>query len=281
MNKLGYHVSVAGGIQNAPINAFNGNCETFQMFLSSPRVWKYPKLEEKNIIEFKDNVKKFQFDNITVHFTYLANLASSDKELRKKAFNALKEEIKRCDLLGVNNLVMHTGSHKGTNLEGGIENIVSMLKKAIDLNPKVKLVLETSAGGKNSLGSKFNELKTIINAFSDDKKDSLGICIDTCHIFASGYDISEREGVDKTLEEFDEQIGIEYLKVIHANDSKGNLGEHKDRHEHIGLGGIGEVGFRALLNHPLIDGIPFILETPNDTNRKFKDNLNILFKLRA
>lgn len=263
MPLIGYHTSSAGGYFNAAIKANELKLDTFQLFLGSPRTWSYRDLKDNEVEKFKSRCEEFGFNIKTVHMNYLPNPSTplSDTDRRKKVMKAFETEIKRCDLLDINYLVFHIGSHLGNGFQVAKESIVKTLEQSLELNPNVMLLLETSAGSSNAVGASFEEIGKILDDINDTSK--IGVCFDTCHVYAAGYDISHEDGIRNTFEEFDKYIGLDKMKVIHANDSKGKLGEGKDRHEHIGKGNIGEKGFKALLAQPKVKDLPVILETPS------------------
>ncbi|HYA85152.1 MAG TPA: deoxyribonuclease IV, partial [Candidatus Bathyarchaeia archaeon] len=213
---------------------------------------------------------------------YLPNLASPDGELYRKSVDTLAAEMHRCGLLGISYLVIHLGSHLGKGTENGISQLVKGCRYAIEdsVNGKknaVRILLENMAGQKNSLGSKFEEIRLILDKLND--YGSFGVCLDTCHAFAAGYDLRKREDVEKMLDHFCSSVGSKELKAIHLNDSKGDLNSKVDRHEHIGLGKIGNTGFEALLSHKSLMSLPMIMETPVDNTRRDIDNLRIVLQL--
>ncbi|MHA2364618.1 MAG: deoxyribonuclease IV [Candidatus Hodarchaeales archaeon] len=271
---LGVHVSIKGGFDKAVDRAKSLNCTTFQIFTSSPRSWRTKPLISENVKLFSKKYRDEGFSQIYAHMPYLANFAASDLEIRTKSHNSFLTEVLRCDLLEIPFLIIHLGSHKGVGIKKGQENLVKMLEDVLEQEVKVRILLENSAGTKNSIGNTFSDLSTIIDNFSDPNK--LGICLDTCHMFAVGYDLRSKEGIEKTLEEFDSLIGKSWLKVVHANDSKGELGSGIDRHEHIGMGYIGEKGFKYFFKS--IKPCPIILETPID---KIRDDRGNLEKVRS
>lgn len=277
MPKIGYHVSSSGGYYKAVDRAVDYKLETFQLFLGSPRTWSYRDLEENEAKKFKRAVQTNDYDTTVVHMSYLPNPSTpeDDPELRQKTVHAFNTEVKRADLLDIDFLVFHIGSHKGRGFETAKTMVAKTINQALSLNPEVTLCLETSAGQTNAVGSTFEEIAAIFDEIDDTSK--VGICFDTCHVFAAGYDLRTQEAVDNTFEKFDDIIGLNKLKVVHANDSKGKIGEGKDRHEHIGSGHIGEEGFSAIINHSVIANKPVILETPS---KGVKDDIDTLKRLR-
>jgi len=264
--KLGLHVSISGTLDNAPDNARELSCDTFQMFTRNPRGWKFSRLADQEVQEFRRKTREFGLSPVVTHMPYLPNLASPKKAIYNKSVKSLTAELDRCGILGIPYVVTHLGSHLGKGADIGLVNLVSAINFALDQNNNdVMLLLENTAGTKNSMGSTFEEIRRIVDGIED--KQRVGICLDTAHVFAAGYDIRTPDGVDQTLMKFESTLGLERLKVIHLNDSKGELGCGRDRHEHIGLGYIGEEGFKALFKHEATRALPFILETPIDDSR--------------
>jgi deoxyribonuclease IV len=283
--RIGFHVSIAGGISNSVDNASKMGCGAFQIFSRNPRGWAAKPLVEDDVKNFQTKLAKSSIsqDSVLVHMPYLPNLASPDGELYRKSVDTLAAEMHRCGLLGISYLVIHLGSHLGKGSENGINQLVKGCKNAIEdsLNGQkknvVRILLENMAGQKNSLGSKFEEIRLILDKLDD--YGSFGVCLDTCHAFAAGYDLRKKEDVEKMLDNFYSTVGSKELKAIHLNDSKGDLNSKVDRHEHIGLGKIGNTGFEALLSHKSLVSLPMIMETPVDDARRDIDNLRIVLQL--
>ena len=277
MLDFGFHVSIVGGIDKSFDNALQiGDIKTFQIFTRNSRSWISKPLSTENIKVFKVRRNELtpMFKDIIVHMPYLPNLAAPDLEIFEKSKKMFLEEIIRCDSLGINYLVAHIGSHKGAGSNIGIHNIVRMLEFAIAMEPKVNIVLENSAGTKNSIGSKFEDINHIIELLSD--PSMVNVCLDTCHAFAAGYNLASEADVEKTMEIFDRAIGYRALYLLHCNDSKGKLFSGKDRHEHIGKGNIGLFGFKALFHHKSVQNIPIILETPKKADIDYQTNLSVV-----
>jgi deoxyribonuclease IV len=283
--KLGVHVSIGGGIQNSITNATNIGCTSFQIFSRNPRQWKAKVLEQKEASLFKENLIQSSIDSraIVVHMPYLPNLAAPSSEMYEKSVSTLAEEITRCNLLEIPYLVIHLGSHLGKGVKNGISQLVNACQRSFQIYEEkgfsknnVKLLLENSAGQKNSIGSKVEDLEQILELLGPSE---YGICLDTCHLFAAGYDLSADKGIYNLLDLVDDCIGIKRLKVIHLNDSKGDLGSRLDRHYHIGMGKIGENGFKTLINDKRIKNLPLIMETPIDSLRGDKENLDYVKRL--
>ncbi len=272
MLKIGAHVSVSGGFPKSldRMEAIGGNCG--QVFVHSPRGWSFSDLEESEIKEFRKEYDERDIGPITVHSAYLINLATPKEDLLEKSKKALVKELERAGKLGMDYVIFHPGSHTGAGVEQGIQNIADALSDiASDIPPNVKLLLENSAGAGTSLGRTSEELKKMIEK-SGVGYDKLGVCIDTCHSFAAGYDLRAEEGVEDMVEDFEEHIGWENVHVFHLNDSKHPFDSNKDEHEHIGEGEIGEKGMKAILRNEKIREKPLILETPVD-NKGYAENI--------
>jgi len=273
--KVGLHISISGSIDRAVDRAAEIGCTAFQIFTRNPRGWNYSPLTTQEAESYVTKSKKFDLLSV-VHMPYLPNLASPLADTQKKSLDSLAGELGRCGILEIPYLVTHLGSHLGSGVERGMRNVANICVQALDrADNDVMILLENTAGSKNSVGSSFDQIREIMDMI-DSKR--VGVCFDTCHAFAAGYDLRTDEMITETLEKFDYTVGIDNLKVVHVNDSKGELGEHKDRHEHLGLGQIGEEGFHALLKRKEIRSLPLILETPVDDRRPDVGNLN---KLRA
>ena len=265
--QVGAHVSISGSIANAVSNAVERKCNAFQIFTRSPRSWFAKELELEEINKFKDRLSSSNIDRFatTAHMPYLPNLSSPDKEGYDKSIKTMIKEVQRCNSLGIPYLVTHLGSHRGTGEEKGIKRLVDALNKVAEVDADVTILLENTAGQKNSVGSNFEQWSEIFSKCK--QKNRFGVCFDTCHAFAAGYDLRTKKTVEKTLKNFDDAIGFEHLKILHLNDSKGMLNENRDRHEHIGLGQIGDEGMTEIVKIVNQKKIPMILETPIDEKR--------------
>jgi deoxyribonuclease-4 len=282
--KIGCHVSIAGGIDNSVIRAEELGCNTMQIFSKNAATWQEKILDQEEVKRFKRNLKNsiLDIDPVFIHTSYLINLASPSDELYFKSINSFIEEMKRADLLlSTPYLITHPGAHSGMGEEYGIQRVIRalniILEKSVDLNLKTMILLENTAGSGTHLGNTLGQLKSMIEGAKDRKR--IGICFDTCHAFAAGYDLSNREGVEKTIENLDKNLGLEQLKVIHTNDSKYPLGSRKDRHMHIGEGYIGLEGFKIIVNHKYLKSLPFILETPKFGPGDDMKNINLVKSL--
>ncbi len=271
--QIGAHVSISGSIDKAVDNALERECTAFQIFTRNPRSWHAKELNGVEVKNFKEKLHTSKIDRFAtvVHMPYLPNLSSPDKITHKKSIDTMIEEIDRCSMLGIPYLVAHLGSHMNTGEDDAIERLVNAFSKTVDSRKNVIVLLENTAGQKNSVGSDFEQLASIFLQLKPAKR--FGICLDTCHAFAAGYDLRTEENVIKTLDKFDDVIGFEHLKILHLNDSKGELGCNVDRHEHIGLGKIGEKGLSKIIKIMNKKGIPIVLETPIDDKRDDFGNL--------
>lgn len=281
MLRLGVHVSVAGGIERAVSRAQEKGCDAFQIFSSNPRGWLSSPISRQSAERFVSSLSQSGLFPAVDHMPYLPNLASARDEVYQKSVQALALELDRCRILGISYLVTHLGSHLGAGRESGMERIVSALEAALEgESGRTVLLLENSSGTRNSVGSYFQEIATIIDSLPQEK-ERIGVCLDTCHLHAAGYDLRSSQALESVLEQFRDCIKMEHLRLIHLNDCRGGLGAHLDRHEHIGLGQIGEEGFRAVLSHPALSGLPMILETPQDSRRDDLGNLETARRLAS
>ena len=273
--QVGCHVSASGSIDKAVDNAVERNCTAFQIFTRSPRSWHAKELTKEVIDAFKSKLKDSKIDRFAIcaHMPYLPNLATPKDDAFEKSVNTLVSEVERCAQLGIPYLVTHLGSHLGTGEEAGIKRLVDGLTKAGQTKNDVMILLENTAGQKNSVGSDFQQLGEIFKQLKPGKK--FGVCLDTCHAFVAGYDLRTQEKVKETFKEFDKHVGIENLKILHLNDARGELGCNLDRHYHLGLGGIGEEGITSVVKFANKKKIPIILETPIDDDRDDFENVKI------
>jgi deoxyribonuclease-4 len=265
MKRVGAHVSAAGGVEHAPENAHKIGAKAFALFTKNQRQWFSRPLTPTNIDSFKNNVAKFgySFDHILPHDSYLINLGHPEKEPLEKSRKAFLDEMQRCEQLGIGMLNFHPGSHlKKISPDESIRRIAESINIVLDKTRNVTAVIENTAGQGTNLGFRFEHLAAIIHYVED--KSRVGICFDTCHAFVAGYDIKTREGFEATWHEFDEIIGLKYLRGMHLNDAKKPLGSKVDRHESIGMGEIGADTFKWIMNDPRFEEMPLILETPNE-----------------
>ncbi|MBD5256612.1 MAG: deoxyribonuclease IV [Bacteroides sp.] len=265
MKYIGAHVSASPGVSQAPINAANIGAKAFALFTRNPSRWASPAIKPQEAEAFKENCEKFGFSpaQILPHDSYLINLGAPDAEKLDKSREAFLDEMRRCEQLGLTMLNFHPGSHlKLIEPDKCLDLIAESINIALAETSGVKAVIENTAGQGSNLGFTFAQIGHIIDKVED--KERVGVCIDTCHTFASGYDLATREGYTATWNEFEREIGFKYLSGMHLNDSKKGLGSKVDRHESLGLGAIGKEFFKMLMEDPRMDNIPLILETPNE-----------------
>ena len=272
--QIGAHVSISGSLDLAVDNAVERECNAFQIFTRNPRSWFAKDLDPVQVKKFKEKLQKSRIDRMATcaHMPYLPNLSSPDEDGYQKSIKSMTQEIERCHELGIPYLVTHLGSHKGSGEESGIRRLVGALNKVAETNADVIILLENTAGQKNSVGSDFTQLEEIFSKCKPSKK--FGICLDTCHAFVAGYDLRTKEDVTKAIKKFDDLIGLENLKILHLNDSKGELNSNRDRHDHIGLGEIGKEGLGEIVKIMNKNNIPIVLETPIDDIRDDFENIS-------
>jgi len=255
-------------------------CNTMQIFSRSPQRWREDFLNPEDIKEFNRRREKFKIGPLFIHIPYLINLASPNPRLYEASIEAYIEDILEASTLKADYIVTHMGSHKETSEEAGIKRLIEALNRILDKTKaaKVDILLENTSGSGSWLGYKFIHQKQILQGIKH--KERLGLCFDTAHAYLAGYDISTKEGLQGTLDEIDKLVGIKLIKLIHLNDAKGKLASHHDRHDHIGKGSIGVEGMKNIINHPKLRDIPFILETPKNSQEDDLMNLKIVRKLR-
>jgi deoxyribonuclease-4 len=278
--KVGAHMSIAGSIDLSVDRAKERSCDTFQIFTTNPRGWKSRKLRKEEIELFRDKLSSSGIVPVVSHMPYLPNLASPSKSAHKRSVRTLVAEIERCQVLGIPYLVTHLGSHMGKGLGIGHDRIVEAVNTALAApGETVMILLENTAGTKNSTGTYFEEIEKILDRIEIPKR--VGVCLDTSHAFAAGYELRNENSLDEVFKRFEDIVGTDRLRVIHLNDSKGGLGSHVDRHEHIGMGYIGEKGFKVILKHHLFQERPLILETPIDDRRNDYGNISKVRELAS
>ena len=277
---LGAHMSIAGGVDKSLLLGKTVDCDAIQIFTKSSRQWAAKPYTKEEIELFRVNRKETGISKVIAHDSYLLNLGSPDRALRKRSVAAFIDELERCEVLGVSNLVAHPGSHVGAGEYEGIKTIARSLDEVHAACPgyNVKVTLEITAGQGSNLGYRFEQIANIIDATKE--SDRLRVCFDTEHAFAAGYDIRTQEGYERTFTEFHETIGIQVLAAFHLNDSKKEFNSRVDRHEHIGKGQIGVQAFRLLLNDKRFWGLPMCLETPKGPDlAEDRQNLTLLRSL--
>jgi deoxyribonuclease-4 len=268
---IGAHCT--GGLKGAVDKAEEIGANCMQIFIGSPQTWKDPAPAKDDLLRIQTAVKDDKVGPLFVHGNYLVNLASASPDNLAKSVNNLGLVLRLADQAGARGLIFHPGSAGKDTYQVAVKRVVNALETVLDgYKGKCKLLLEVCAGQGQTIGDRFSEFKDILKAMSKDKR--LGVCWDTCHLFNAGYDVASAAGLKATVDEFEREVGFEWLFAIHANDSKTALGARRDRHENIGKGYIGEDGFRRLLKHPLLRPLPWILEVPGYDN-KGPDKKNI------
>jgi len=272
---LGAHMSIAGGVDLAPLRGQQVGCRTIQLFTKSNNQWRARPLPPEEIERFRANLQTTGIAPAAAHDSYLINLASTDPALHHKSMAAFLEELERAEALGIPYLVAHPGAHMGAGEEAGLRQVAISIRELLKRTRgyQVQAVLETTAGQGTSLGHRFEQIAAILDQIG--LPERTGVCLDTCHVFAAGYDIRTPDGYASVIREFDRTVGIAHLKVIHLNDSKRGLGCRVDRHEHIGKGAIGLEAFRCLVTDPCLRGLPMIIETPKDNDFVSADSRNL------
>jgi deoxyribonuclease IV len=277
---LGAHMSIAGGIFNAPERGVKATCNVIQVFTQNANQWKGKAVSDEDATLFKVKLAASGIVDVVSHDIYLINLAAAPGEVRDKSLVAFREELERCARLGIGKIVMHPGSHNGDGEEVGIKRVCEAFDLLFAQVPQFtgKVLLENTAGQGTNLGHSFAHLKGIIEGSSF--KERFGICFDTCHAFAAGYQINERDGFERTFEDLNEAVGISALQAFHLNDSKKGLGCRVDRHEHIGAGALGLEAFRFIMNEPRFALVPKFIETPKGDDEEMDQvNLKLLRSL--
>jgi deoxyribonuclease-4 len=277
-SQVGLHVSSAGSLDLAFDRALEVGATTFQMFTRNPNQWKFSPIPDEVVAAFLGKRKASGFKHVTAHMPYLPNLASSERGIMKASRNSLDEEVKRCDSLGIDYLVIHLGSHMGKGTMLGVTNVSEAVNEALAGSAgATKILLENMAGQKNSVGARFEELALILDRVK--KEERAAVCFDSCHAFAAGFDLASEEAVEQTMALFDHCVGYDRLKVVHLNDSKGALGSNLDRHENVGKGKIGIKGMKAILHHKGMTERPLIMETPFADTKAMKLSLATVRRL--
>ncbi|MEX0962094.1 MAG: deoxyribonuclease IV [Simkaniaceae bacterium] len=272
---IGAHMSAQGGVHHALLKGHAIGATTIQLFTSNQRQWNSKPIPDEEVKRYLDALKETGIKKVMSHDSYLINLGSPRQENLEKSLTAFGQEIKRCHQLEISYMNFHPGAATGDPVEKCLDRIIESLLSFEDLASKgsTRLLLETTAGQGTTVGHEFNHLNYIIEGVK--KKIPIGVCIDTCHIFAAGYDIRDRESLRKTVQEFDDIVGLKHLYALHINDSLHDLGSRKDRHAHLGKGKIGMEGFKAIMEHQKLRELPKYLETP-EGDKYWKDEIRIL-----
>jgi deoxyribonuclease IV len=277
--KLGAHIGIGKGLHAAADRAHVTGCEALQIFTSNPRGWNFNLKSEAEITNFRDKIKEYQINYVFGHSIYLINIASINPYIYTNSINSLISGLVFAEKAKFNGVVTHVGSFKGSDFETGMKQIINALEQVLmTTGEKVPIILETDAGSGSRIGCRFSDIGQIIKSL---KTDKIEVCLDTCHSFVSGYELRTKLGLEKTLAEFDKEIGLDKLALIHLNDSKGDLGSNLDRHEIIGEGYLGLDTFKNIINHPFLSKVPGIIETPDLKIQTGKiESLNRLKKIR-
>ena len=278
MMRLGVHVSISPTVDKAAEYGHVKGCDTIQVFSRNPRGWRIKPLDPEGCERLKAKLKEYGISPLVVHASYLPNMASPDDKLYERSVRTLTEEVRRADAMSAEYFVMHVGHHKGTGPAAGAKRVIQALNRIIaQASPKVMILLENTADSGRSVGESIEQLRDLIDGVKHPEK--VGICLDTCHAFAHGYDIVHAEGLSELLHLIDRLIGLNKLKCLHLNDSAYPIGSHMDRHEHIGKGHIREEGFQVILANRIIRKLPGILETPVDKPGDDVRNLETIRRL--
>ena len=281
--RIGVHTSIAGALEKSALKAAELGANTFQIFSSSPRQWKASVPSAPGIAALQRARDKLDLTPLVIHDNYLINLASVHEKTRALSIEAFRGELERAIAIGAEFLVAHPGNYKGQTIEQGILNFLEGVAAAANglKFGKLMLLIENTVGAGAQLGSRFEELH-VMREYGGKMTDlPIGFCLDTCHLLASGYDVANAAGLKKTVAEAEGILGLDHVRVIHANDSQGGLGSHVDRHANVGEGKIGEEGFRGILTHPKLRSKPFILETPDDNEGDHKKDVDALKRLSS
>ena len=273
--RIGAHASIAGGVANAVDRQLEegGNCG--QIFSHSPQVWQSPSIDPDDATAFREATAAADIGPWLIHTSYLVNLCTPKDDLREKSIASMQEEVDAASALGLPYVNVHLGAHTGAGERQGLANAVDALD-AVEVPDDVTILIESDAGSGTKLGGAFEHLATVL----DESTHDLGMCLDTAHAFAAGYDISTAAGVDETVAALASTVGLDRLAAIHLNDSKHACGTNKDEHAHIGEGEIGEAGMQAVINHPELATVPMVLETPTEDGRSFAWNIQKVRSLR-
>jgi deoxyribonuclease-4 len=276
---IGAHVSNAGGLPNAVARGLERECDAIQIFNQSPRAWKPTAYTDDDFAAFKEALAGTRIESVLIHAVYLINAASEDTELQDKSRTALTHALRVGDAIGADGVVLHAGSAKAGEVGPAIKRAGKVIKAALADTDRCRLHLENTAGTGGTLGRSFAELAELLNAAGGGKR--LGVCLDSCHLLASGYDVRDAATVRETMAAFDEEVGAERLRSLHVNDSKMPLASNRDRHAPLGEGEIGKAGCAAFLSEPAFDGLPTVFEGPGTSGKGVElEDIRIMRKLR-
>jgi deoxyribonuclease-4 len=276
--RFGFHISIAGGFSRVAERAEVRGCETIQLFSRNPRGWRYGPLDKEDVEEFRSSIKSSGLFPIFLHLSYLPNIASQESKFYKRSVDSVITDLERAKKLGAQYLIIHIGHRMESSEDQAIEAVSQGINQAFEkVRNSVILLMENTAGQGTEIGYTFDQIKRIIENVHEHQR--MGVCLDTAHSFEAGYDLSNKDGLERTLETFDQTIGLKRLHLLHLNDSKTPLGSRKDRHWHIGEGYIGLEGFRNLINHPLLRHLPGIMETPRKDTVEDLKNMEVIRSL--
>lgn len=276
--RFGFHISIAGGFSKIVERAEARGCETIQFFSRNPRGWEYSPLNKKEVEAFRSSIQSSDLSPIFLHMPYLPNIASSKSKFYKRSIRSIATDLQRAEQLEAQYLIIHIGHRLEASEDQAIEAVSQGIDQAFEkVKNGVMLLMENTAGQGSEIGYTFDQIKKIIDRVSDHER--VGVCLDTAHSFEAGYDLSNKDGIERTLEAFDQTLGLKRLHLLHLNDSKTPLGSRKDRHWHIGEGHIGREGFRCLVNHPLLNHLPGIMETPRKDTVEDLKNMEVIRSL--
>jgi deoxyribonuclease-4 len=276
--RFGFHISIAGGFSKVVGRAIARDCETIQFFSRNPRGWRYTPLDKEDVEEFRLSINASGLFPIFLHLPYLPNIASPKSKFYSRSIDAITMDLERAQQLGAQYLIIHIGHRMESSEDQAIEAVSQGINQAFErVSNSITLLMENTAGQGTEIGYNFEQIKKIIDGVEE--KTRIGVCLDTAHSFEAGYDLSKKDGIEKALESFDQMVGLERLHLLHLNDSKTPLGSRKDRHWHIGEGYIGMEGFRYLINHPLLQHLPGIMETPRKDTVEDLKNMKVIRSL--
>jgi deoxyribonuclease-4 len=276
--RFGFHISIAGGFSRIVERAEARGCETIQFFSRNPRGWRYSPLCKREVEAFRSSIQSSHLSPIFLHMPYLPNIASSKSKFYKRSIRSIATDLRRAEHLGAHYLIIHIGHRMESSEDQAIQDVSQGIDQAFEkVRNGVILLLENTAGQGTEIGCTFDQIKKIIDGVHDHER--MGVCLDTAHSFEAGYDLSNKDGIERTLEAFDQTLGLKRLHLLHLNDSKTPFGSRKDRHWHIGEGHIGREGFRCLVNHPLLNHLPGIMETPRKDTVEDLKNMKVIRSL--
>lgn len=272
-DELGAHVSAAGGTANAPGRAAELDAAVLQLFTKQPNRWAEREIDQEEAAAFREAIQQHDIRTTAAHDSYLINLATPDPALLDRSLDSFIHELRRCEALGLDFLVSHPGNATDGDPDRGIEQNAAAIVRALDNVPgSVRVLLEGTAGSGTALGASFHELAALVQRIGDHHPDRVGVCLDSCHLWAAGYDL---RSLDAVLDRFDDVVGLQHLHFFHLNDSKTPFDSRRDRHADIGEGSIGDAGFRALMNHPALRAVPKVIETPKGDDALAADRANL------